>query len=101
MKKLGSQLVLVFQAKRIICESKSKDVSYGDIRSILDSVTVGPEDEILVICRSVKPGVVERLDNAKYFPEAVKWLVEQKKFTSQHLSLLKKLNFWVVDQICK
>lgn len=93
-----ADFVLVFQSKRIVCESKSKIVSYPDIKAILDSVVLNSNDEILIICKGTKEGLQERFDSAKYFPEAKNWLVKYKGFTSHHLNLLDRLSFWVVDQ---
>ncbi len=94
-----ADFVLVFQERRIICESKNYVISYSHVKAILDAIpAVETEDEIVIICKGVKDGVASRLDNAKYFPEVREWLSKEKSFTDRHLDLLPKLNFWIVDQ---
>lgn len=94
-----ADFVLVFDKKRIICESKKSHISYANLRSILDTIPdVGADDEILIICTSVGPRIKEDLENAKYFPEIKTRLTKQHQFTTRHLELLAKVNIWVVDQ---
>ncbi len=94
-----ADFVLVFQTRRIICESKNYAISYCHVKSILDAIpAVGTEDEIAIICKSIEREVLDRLDNAKYFPQAREWLSRKKAFTARHLDLLPRLHFWAVDQ---
>src|SRR6266566_4311523 len=94
-----ADFVLVFQNRRIICESKNYHISYADIKSILDTISgVGPDDTIVIICKSIEEEARDRLAHAQHFSKARDWLKEEKEYTDQHLALLSKLSFWQVDQ---
>jgi hypothetical protein len=94
-----ADFVLVFQNRRIICESKNYHISYADIKSILDTIPdVGPDDKIVIICKSVEEEVRNRLSLARHVSAIRDQLVEEKEFTDHHLELLPKLDFWEVDQ---
>ncbi len=94
-----ADFVLVFQNRRIICESKNYHISYADIKSILDTISdVGPDDTIVIICKSIEEEARDRLAHAQHFSKARDWLKEEKEYTDRHLALLSKLSFWQVDQ---
>lgn len=94
-----ADFVLVFNEKRIICESKKSHVTYADLREILNTIpVVGDEDEILIICTSTGPRLKEDLDNAKYFPEVREQLVKRHQFKTRHLELIPKIKLWVIDK---
>lgn len=94
-----ADFVLVFEAKRIICESKKSHVTYADLREILNTIpTVNDQDEILIICTSTGPRLKEDLDNARYFPEVREQLVKRHQFTTRHLELIPKIKLWVIDK---
>lgn len=94
-----ADFVLVFDSKRIICESKKSHVTYADLREILNTIpTVNDQDEILIICTSTGPRLKEDLDNARYFPEVREQLVKKHQFTTRHLELIPKVKLWVVDK---
>lgn len=94
-----ADFVLVFNAKRIICESKKSHVTYADLREILNTIpAVNDQDEILIICTSAGPRLKEDLDNARYFPRVREQLVKKHKFTTRHLELIPKVKLWVVDK---
>jgi len=94
-----ADFVLVFDDKRIICESKKTHITYSDVREIFDTIpTVSISDEILIICTSLGPRVKEDLENAKYYPTVQEKLIKKHKFTAEHLDLLPKLQIWVVNK---
>jgi hypothetical protein len=94
-----ADFVLVFDNKRIVCESKKSHVTYSDIREIFDTLPIlNSNDEILVICTSTGPRLKEDLENAYYFAPAQEQLIKTHKFTSRHLGLLSRLKLWVVDE---
>lgn len=94
-----ADFVLVFDDKRIICESKKSHVTYADLREILYTIpTLDDKDEILIICTSTGPRLKEDLDNARYFPQVKEQLVKKHQFTDRHIELIPKIKFWVVDK---
>ncbi len=94
-----ADFVLVFNSKRIICESKKSHITYADVREILDTIpSVNDQDEILIICTSTGPRLKEDLDNARYFPQVQEELVKKHQFTVRHLELIPKIKLWVVDK---
>jgi hypothetical protein len=94
-----ADFVLVFETKRIICESKKYKVSYADVREILDTIpSVNANDEILIICTGTSPNLKEELEYARYFPRAQEKLIKRHKFTAKHLELVPKVKLWIVDK---
>ena len=99
-----NDFVLVFSdGHKIICEVKSFQVSYPQVREILDSLVkgkkVGNSDEILIICRSAHANLKSDLKNYKYFEDILKEkLLKKKRFTEEHLKLIPRVKFWEVDK---
>ncbi len=98
--------VLVFDEKRIICESKYRSVplEWHNIREILETISkhkqISKNDEILIITEQINPDVKGAVENFKYFGGRLQKELKNSvhKFTDEHISLLPRLKIWEVPQ---
>lgn len=87
--------------KKIICESKSFEITYSHVRDILKDINpldVQKNDEILIICEKVKEDVKQDLEYYKYF-DPIKDKLRKKGFEDKHFHLLPHLQFWEVSKV--
>jgi len=93
---------LVFSdGHKIICESKDweQEFNFSHLRKVLDDILkktpIGEKDEILIICSNVNKNLVSDIKNVKYF-EKLKTKFKQKGYADQNITLLNRLNLWLV-----
>ncbi|OGI27991.1 MAG: hypothetical protein A2359_02185 [Candidatus Moranbacteria bacterium RIFOXYB1_FULL_43_19] len=87
--------------KKIICESKDRKekFSYPQLKEILENIikkgSLGDKDEVLIICSKANTDLISDVHNVKYFKQLQNKFVK-KGYSAQLLSLLPKVQFWVV-----
>jgi hypothetical protein len=93
---------LVFDdGKKIVCESKDRKekFSYPHLKALLENISgkgkLSDRDEILVICSKANTDLISDVHNVKYFDELKKKFTK-KGFSAELLTLLPKVNFWIV-----
>lgn len=88
--------------KKIICESKDRKekFSYPQLKEVLENIikkgSLGDKDEILIICSKANTDLISDVHNVKYFEQLQNKFVK-KGYSFQLLSLLPKVQFWVVS----
>ena len=97
---------LVFEdGRKIICESKYRNIHLAQIRTILDKIIkhgqVNESDEILIICKEVNKEAKSLVENFKYFSKRIENDLKSKKhkYQDKHLELLPQLRFWEVGNV--
>ncbi len=96
---------LVFNdGHKIICESKAwkKEFGFSHLRKILkdilNKITIGEKDEILIICVNLNKELENKIKYIKYWSEKLAIEFRKRKFTNQQIAILDKVKFWKVQQ---